>query len=169
VKRTKISRILLFIILIFRFCILINAESIKKTDSEYSTEFKKAISGIWYHTKDISTQLTMKRNFSWGQSSYDYFNSLCIDLLGEKTYFQYSDGGWNTIDIISIDNSAYTYTFALGNMGTLQKDEVIIVIKNNVMEFRFVNNNVTLFEEDVTGFYYKLAGPGTNNLDGEKK
>lgn len=131
-------------------------------------EIKTRLSGIWYHTQTISTQETVRRKYSWGVTEYDYRNALCIDLLGSADYCQYADGGWKNV-MIDLDHQDPSIIFLhLGNPGSPAVDEAKIQLEVNKMTFNFTNGENTLFAQAVNGEYFKLAGPGTQNLGGAR-
>jgi hypothetical protein len=140
--------------------------SISSQEAASLKDIKTKLSGIWYHTQTISTQKTIEQEFSWGVTSFDYWNALCIDLLGDSNTFQFADGGWSKISIDIDGNTPGVCYLHLSNSGSPAKEEVTIKFNNNGMSLLFTSGEGTGYADDIDGSFYKLAGPGTSNMTG---
>ncbi len=56
---------------------------------------EKMLSGIWYKKQRASSGTSIDRTFSWGKTTIDVENALCIDLLGGNNKLFFIDVGWD--------------------------------------------------------------------------
>lgn len=134
------------------------ATNASKTFSDFDA--KRELSGIWYHTPSVKMQKPKERNFSWGVSTFDYWNALCIDLLNDQQLVGFADGGWDRVTI-EIDKEMGNVVYVhMGQSISPGKEEARIQIESEgIMTFTFVGGEDTAYTKMVNGKFYKVVDP----------
>lgn len=132
------------------------------SDAEYidlhtidDSTIKKMISGIWYKKIKEVTGTSLNLKFSWGESTIDVENALCIDLLGGNSKFFFIDNGY---DVEVIRNQANQSEIFLIQVIPNVKDTDIIKIQflsDGGLLVKFDSEVSTGYTRRLNGTYYK--------------
>lgn len=121
-------------------------------------EVPALLSGVWYHTKNEQMNHPVEREFSWGKTTFGYWNALVIDLLNGRQLVEAADGGGDRVTY-DIDNSKKNLIHMhLGLSSGGGEEATIEIITKNEIIFSYGSAQGEYYKM-VNGKYYRLYDP----------